>query len=51
MWSCLEKGQVSCHFKLTIPLKLATGGLHGMSDVAQSGQSLGAVTHRWTLRF
>jgi len=27
VWSCLEKGQVSCHFKLTIPLKLATGGL------------------------
>jgi hypothetical protein len=43
--SCLGKGKFRAICKLTIPLKLATEACDGMSDVAQSAQSLGAVTH------
>jgi hypothetical protein len=43
--SCLEKGTFRAIFKLTIPLQLATEAYDGMSDVAQSAQSLGLVTH------
>jgi hypothetical protein len=43
--SCPEKGMFRAICKPTIPLKLATEACDGMSDVAQSAQSLGVVTH------